>query len=159
MFWHKNSCLYQFINKEYLWCDNQKDIIEEAEIVNPDLYGLSKYAAECLLRETREIEGLSLRLPGLVGKEAHDIWLVRMVKKIQAGEDVIVTDSTVKNFVWIDDLCAFVEKQLRLVSQDKSFLYNTINLACSEGCSNVAIVEEIKKRMGSASVITVQKPK
>lgn len=136
----------------------ENDIREESDIVNQDLYGLSKYAAECLLREADDIQGLSLRLPGLVGQEAHDIWLVKTVEKIKRGENVVVSDIVTKNFVWIEDLAVFVEKVIIDALHQKRFLYNTVNLACLSGSSNVEIVETIKRRIGASSRIIVQSP-
>ena len=137
----------------------ENDIKEESDIANQDLYGLSKYAAECLLREADDIQGLSLRLPGLVGQEAHDIWLVKMVEKIKCGENVVVSDIVTRNFVWVEDLAVFVEKVIVDAVHQKNFLYNTVNLACLSGSSNVEIVETIKRRIGSSSRIIVQFPR
>lgn len=128
-------------------------IREESDIVNPDLYGLSKYAAECLLREASDIRGLSLRLPGLAGKGAHDTWLVRTVDQIKAGETLQVSDIITKNFVWITDLAAFVEK---MMIREENFPYPAVNLACMTGSSNVEIVNEIRRRTNSSSHIDVQ---
>ncbi len=96
---------------------------EDTDIINPDQYGITKYIAECLLRDSG-IENISLRCPGIIGKGASDIWFTNAIRKIQNNEDIMVysPDFETANFVWIEDLAAFI----RSLIIRKSLEYDTI---------------------------------
>lgn len=52
---------------------SEDELHEDADKKNQDAYGLTKYAAECLLKDETDMNGISLRLPGISGPGAHDI--------------------------------------------------------------------------------------
>lgn len=134
---------------------SRQEIFEESERTDPDYYGITKYSAECLLRDAADINGMSLRLPGVSGPGAHNIWLVNTVNKFIANEPVTISDFQTRNFVWIFDIAAFIDKLLHDVQAGKKFKYNAVNLACKEEASNIDIANEIKRRTRSESEICV----
>lgn len=134
---------------------SQQEVFEESEKTNLDYYGITKYSAECLLRDATDINGINLRLPGISGPGAHDIWLVNTVKRFIANEPIAISDFQTRNFVWIFDIAAFIDKLIRDVQCGKNFRYNTVNLACKEGASNIDIANEIKRCTKSKSEICV----
>lgn len=83
---------------------------EDTDIINPDLYGMTKYLAEQLLLEQYEINGICLRLPGIFGYGATRSWLVNTTQKICEGKDVTIyaPDFLSNNFVYVKDLAKFI---------------------------------------------------
>lgn len=136
----------------------EKEVFENTDIINPSYYGMSKYAAECLLRDANDIRGISFRLPGIAGPGAHNTWLTAIVEKFIRNEPVEISDFYTKNFVWIFDIASFIEKLLLVSSVGGVFKYNTVNLACRDGEKNVDIAEEIKRYTKSKSEIAIIPP-
>ena len=134
-----------------------KEVNEENDIINSDKYGLTKYLAECVFRDANNIDTIGLRTPGIIGPNAHDIWLVDIVNKIINGEKVQVTDFETKNLVWIEDIAKFINRLIEDAIKGKKFKYSVVNLACSESVNNLEIVDVIKKRFGSMSEIIINK--
>lgn len=131
----------------------ERCINEESRRINPDTYGITKYMGEIILKECEEIQGISLRMPGVIGIGAHGVWLTNVEEKIRNGEDITIytPDFQTKNFVWIDDLSAFV---MHLIETDQ-WKYDTLVLACKESASIRHIVERIKELTNSASEIHI----
>lgn len=128
-------------------------IDEQADIINPDTYGVTKYVAECLLRDKKSIDKIILRMPGIVGPSAQDVWFTNVIEKMKRNEDITIfsPDFQTKNFVWLDDLAKFVDKLI----QTKQWKYDVLNLACKQSASVREIVTEMKRVTGSLSAIIV----
>ena len=128
-------------------------ITEESDRINPGAYGITKYVAECLLRAADGIEGISLRMPGIIGKGSRGVWLPNTVEKFRRNEDVKIysPDFQTKNFVWVEDLAKFLDK---LIQMD-SWKYDVVNLACSQSASVREIVMEMKRLTKSSSKIII----
>lgn len=126
-------------------------INEDSDRINPDIYGMTKYMGEAILKESGRISGISLRMPGIIGPGAKGVWLTNVVEKLKKGEDITVytPDFHTKNFVWIDDLTAFIEHLIEL----DEWKYDTLVLACKEGAPIRHIVERIKELTKSDSKI------
>lgn len=133
-----------------------KNVLEDHDIINQDYYGITKYAAECLLKDAEDINGLTFRVPGITGEGAHDTWLVSTVNKFIKDELVLVSDFYTKNFVWIMDVAAFAEKMIIESTDGRKFRYNVVNLACKEVTRNTEIVNLIKRRTRSKSEIVIK---
>lgn len=128
-------------------------IDEDSKRVNQNAYGLTKYMGEMLLKACSGVGGICLRMPGVIGPGMNGVWLANIVAKLKSGEDVTIytPDFQTKNFVWIDDLTAFVK---RLIELDE-WKYDTLVLACKESASIRQIVEKIKEYTNSKSKIFV----
>lgn len=62
---------------------------EDTPLNHPGLYGISKYMAELVLRESaNNIPAVSLRLPGVVGKNYFLPWFGRMLLNILHGKNI-----------------------------------------------------------------------
>lgn len=88
---------------------------ERTPIVNPDVYGASKYVGERLLEERQaELPGLALRLPGVVGRDARRNWLARTAQRLRAGEPAVLfnPEAAFNNAVHVDDLTALIARSL-----------------------------------------------
>jgi len=127
-------------------------ITEESDRINQDSYGLTKYIAECLLRASG-IKNISLRMPGIIGKGSHGVWLPNTVEKFLKNENVVIysPDFETRNFVWVEDLARFTAHLLRM----EQWKYNIVNLAAHEKITVRKIVDEIKKLTGSHSNIII----
>lgn len=126
---------------------------EHSDRINPGAYGLTKYMAECLLQAEEAIEGISLRMPGIIGPGSRGVWLPNTIEKFRRNETVKIysPDFATRNFVWAEDLAAFIA---RLLKQEK-WLYPTVCLASHEKITVRALVDEIKRRTGSKSEIII----
>lgn len=143
-----------FLSTIGVYGEFRDEIIDESsDRINPDAYGITKYVAECLLRAEPEIEGISLRMPGIIGKGSRGVWLPDTVEKFRRNEEIRIysPDFQTKNFVWLGDLAKFIEK----LTQMEDWKYNVVNLACQQSASVREIVTEIKKLTKSTSQILV----
>ena len=134
------------------FCGNTA-VDEETDIINPDAYGLTKYVAECLLRESG-IENISLRMPGLIGPGARPVWFTDTVEKFRRGENVRIyaPDFQTRNFVWVEDVAGFIAHLL----EQSEWAYDRFVLACHESASIRDIAREMQKLSGSSSQILVE---
>lgn len=132
-------------------------ISEDADIINPDMYGLTKRVAESIFSEDKDIQTIGLRTPGIIGDGAHDIWLKSIAEKIIRNEDVSVSDFETRNLVDIDDIAQFIYQLITDKRFDEGYPYSVINLACEKKIHNRDIAEIIKKVSGSSSTITTHK--
>ncbi|MBQ6773900.1 MAG: NAD(P)-dependent oxidoreductase [Synergistaceae bacterium] len=131
-----------------------KILTENSDIVNPDAYGITKYAAEMILNSSRLVQGINLRLPGVISKDANGIWLANVIRKMQCNEKIVVysPDFVTKNFVWINDLCRFIKI---LAESNENFKYDTVLIACKEGISVRNMISLMLKLTKSKSEIVI----
>ncbi len=128
-------------------------INEDSDRTNPDAYGITKYLAEAILKECTEVQGISLRMPGIIGAGASGVWLTNVIEKLERGEDITIytPDFQTKNFVWLDDLSAFIENLIK----QREWKYDTLILGCKESASIKQIVEQSKDLTKSISDIYI----
>lgn len=129
-------------------------VSEDTDKVNLDVYGMTKYMGEMLLHDVEDIQHISLRMPGVIDVDSSNIWFTNTVDKFRENEDVTIysPDFKTRNFVWLPDLCSFIE---RLIYAEK-WKYDVVNVACNELVSVREIVDEMKRRTGSNSQIIVE---
>lgn len=125
---------------------------EDSHRIQPDAYGVTKYVAEELLRESG-LETMSLRMPGLIGVGARPVWFTNTVEKFRRGEPVTIyaPDYETRNFVWAEDVARFIAKLLQLPHWDGDRLV----LASRERVTIRALVTEMKQLARSTSEIRV----
>jgi UDP-glucose 4-epimerase len=78
---------------------------------SPSFYGASKIASENALHDVAaRLASISLRIPGIVGPNAHGNWLSRCRAALRAGAPVSIANPGFKfnNVVHVDDLAAFI---------------------------------------------------
>ena len=128
-------------------------ITEESDRINPDAYGLTKYMAECLLRDSG-IQNISLRMPGIIGKGSKGVWFPNTVEKFQKNESVTIysPDFETRNFVWVEDLAKFIAKLIGMAV----WKYDIVNVACHEKTTIRALVQKMKELTGSTSEIIIK---
>lgn len=136
----------------------QFSVDENTDIINPGRYGVTKYIAEQLFQDTKDIDTLGIRLPGVIGPGAHDIWLADIVSRIKSEQDVEISDFDTVNLVDINDISRFIEKMIMLASKGMGFKYPVVNLACNQSINNLEIARMIKDRFDSKSEIKIKQP-
>lgn len=80
-------------------------------VVNPDAYGLTKRLCELMLEaDQASLRGLSLRLPGVLGRGAARNWLATSLASARAGRDITVFDpeAAFNNAVHVADLASLI---------------------------------------------------
>lgn len=90
------------------------DLLDEStSIVNPQAYGLSKLICEEILNEACKINalsGVSIRLPGIIGKNSVRNWITTSYLAAKRGESIYVSNpsSSFNNVVHISDLVSLI---------------------------------------------------
>lgn len=124
----------------------------QTDRLNPDLYGVSKFLCEQLLLEYQSVvPAIALRLCGVVGTGANNIWLSRVLADAVQGEDIQVfnSDKQFNNVVHVDDMAGFIVSLLR-----KGFSgFNAFPVAAANPISIHDVVAEMVKVTHSSSKI------
>ena len=128
-------------------------IDENSDRINPNAYGMTKYAAEHLLREETTIDSISLRMPGIIGIGSRGAWLSNTIEKFRRNEPVRIysPDFATRNFIWNDDLANFVVHLLRM----ETWEYDVVCLSSHKKTTVRELVYEIKRLTKSTSEIIV----
>lgn len=124
---------------------------EDTEILNPDIYGMTKYIGEKLLCEASDISVIALRLPGVIGKGATTPWLAKVMDKLRRGRKVEIYnhESLFNNLIHVEDLEIFINS---LINMDwKGFI--KLTLACKEALTVEKVVYLLRDYMNSSSEI------
>ncbi len=124
---------------------------EDSPKVEPDGYGMTKYMAEKLLAEDKQIKGISLRCPGIIGKYARAVWLSEVAEKMKRGETVKVStpEFMTQNIVHVNDLARFIEV---LMNKD-TWKYGELLIASREKMKVGEIIRLMKEQFQSESKI------
>lgn len=133
-------------------------IDESSPITDPDAYGISKYEAEQAVKAARrELPSVSLRLPGVLGKGAHNIWLSRVLDTLMAGKPLSYYHPTMpfNNAVHVDDLLAFI---LTLSAQPETG-HRQFVLGAGSRMTVENMLHYMKELLSSDSVLAEQPPK
>jgi len=120
--------------------------------INPTLYGLSKHLCEILLREYQEyFSTVSLRLCGVVGPGAKNMWLSRVLARAERGDaiEIVNEDSLFNNLLHTDDLSDF----LRTLMENGMSGFNAFPLASSNPMTIRDVVATIIEASSSSSRI------
>jgi nucleoside-diphosphate-sugar epimerase len=107
----KNISKFFFMSSISVYGKIDSDSLKEnARINNPNLYGKSKLMCEKLLYDNKKIRSFIFRLPGVVGKGCHDIFLSNVNNKIKNNKKIYAynLDSKFNNIVHVNDLSKFI---------------------------------------------------
>lgn len=121
---------------------------EDSPHNNPNDYGLTKYVAEKLVRDSG-IPYYTLILPGVVGKGCNNNWIMNTAQTLYNNEDLIYYNGSgaFNNILEVQDLSIFVEHLLR----DESNKTATYLLGSSEKISVDNVINFLKDRFFSKS--------
>ncbi|UCD54960.1 MAG: NAD(P)-dependent oxidoreductase [Candidatus Omnitrophota bacterium] len=131
---------------------------ENTPIVNPGIYGLSKYMGELLLRdEAGWLNSVVLRLPGILGKSAKICWLAKAAKKIKSGQEVWIYNpqSPFNATIHVADLERFISQLI--VTEFSGF--EIVTLGCRQPITIRETADSLKKYLNSTSRIRVKDAK
>ncbi|MHC5060113.1 MAG: NAD-dependent epimerase/dehydratase family protein [Planctomycetota bacterium] len=125
---------------------------ENTDIVNPDIYGMTKYLGEKILAESAKIVPVvALRLPGILGKGDHDSWLSAVLEKAISNEDIEIFNpqASFNNGVCPVQLADLIEM---IICKDIQG-FEAVTLGASEPVSVYDAVYQIITEVGSKSRI------
>ncbi len=127
-------------------------ISEYTPIYNPGYYGLTKAIAESLLLDS-DIAVISLILPGIVGRNGHTPWIMRVSRDFLANKhvDCYDPDARFNNIVHVDTLSKIVQKLLDAkINKNERIL-----LGCRDYARKYDVLCFLKKRLNSTSDIKI----
>ena len=103
---------------------NVEMVTERAVMVEPDLYGVTKYLAERIVAESG-IPYYILRLPGVVGRVWRENFISSLFEKIAGNKNVELynADRDFNNILDIDDLIEFIVRLCSYESRDGSDIF------------------------------------
>lgn len=129
-----------------------KIVDEKTDMINPNPYGLAKYLCEQLLLEYQSVvPAIALRMCGVVGLGAKNIWLSRILSAASQGKEIEIVnaDKPFNNVVHTDDLAEFIASLLRNGFSG----FNAFPFAAVNPMSIREVVTEIINETHSASKI------
>lgn len=130
--------------------DIERVLREDSPHNNPNCYGLTKYVAEQLIRDSN-IPFYILILPGVVGRGCGNTWIMKAAEAIYNNEDFTYYNGSkwFNNMLEIEDLCKFVSKLLKRETKES----NTYLLGTDEMMIVDDVIAFLKKRLSSSSKI------
>lgn len=125
---------------------------EHTSRINPTLYGISKYLCEEVLRDYEVyFPTVALRLCGVVGSGAKNIWLSRVRDFANCGEDIAIFNSHAEfnNILHADDVLRF----MMLLFEREFTGFNAFPIGSMAPMSIREVIEETVKGLKSHSRI------
>ncbi len=123
---------------------SQPVVDESTPVVNPDVYGTTKLLGEELLKERQQrLSGLTLRLPGVVGRHARRNWMSTTAARLKRGEPARLygPESPFNNAVHIDTLTGWL---VQVIQRGWSG-YDTVVL----GAAGMSTIGEVVQRLAA----------
>lgn len=118
---------------------------------NPDDYGLTKYVAEKLIRDSG-IPYYTLILPGVVGTRCRDNWIMNTAQTLYNNQPLVYYNGQgmFNNILEVQDLCQFISKLLK-EDIDKS---ETYLLGSSEMMTVEEVIHFFKNKFSAGSLLS-----
>jgi len=109
------------------------EVTEETKFHDPGAYGKAKYDAECELEKCIAASlwsGLSIRLPGTVGRGSHHNFISDTLKSIRASKKIEIKnpEALFNNIVFVEDLAKFLMRWI-LAPRKGYFITNLASCA------------------------------
>ena len=131
------------------------EINEDTPLNKPEMYGLSKYTGELILREYEDyFPSICIRLPGVVGAGYFTPWIGSVLIKAAKDEPITIynSESIFNNIVDLSEIQRFISW-----ISDKEFAgFDSFNLAANEPITIRKVVDLIVSLTGSKSKIIEQ---
>jgi nucleoside-diphosphate-sugar epimerase len=124
---------------------------ENTNILNPDVYGQTKFLGEKILEEAGNT--ISLRLSTVLCKGAPG-WISNVYHRLSLNKKIEMVDTKINNFIHIIDVFNIIN----FFFKKKKFFTDQFNICSSKTTSSKKIVYLMKKLLNSNSKI-VQKPR
>ena len=126
-----------------------KEATENIDIINPELYGLTKYFGEKILQEVKPT--ISLRMPGVIGVGSHG-WIDGVYKKLRKNESLSIFNSPYNHVIHVLDIYGII----RQICDIEYFKTDSFNVCAGGLSTSLEVVELIKGGLSSESVIDVK---
>jgi nucleoside-diphosphate-sugar epimerase len=133
-------------------------LTETTPLLDPHPYGASKFMCERVLAaRSTDLPTIALRLPGILGRNAHRAWVPTVVHRALSGDDIIYynPESPFNNAIHVEDISTLC---LSLTKKSWSG-FHAFPLAASTAMSVRDVIELIVSSVGSKSRIRVGAPK
>lgn len=140
-----------YLSSDSIYGDlNTIEATENAIMVNPGIYGTTKYLAERIIMES-EIPYYIIRMPGIVGRTWRKTYLCRVMDQLRANEDINIyyEDKEFNNVLDIDDLINFLMILCRYTGNESEIFL----LGNEEKIILLELIDYIKKVCHSESKI------
>lgn len=128
-----------------------------SDIINPSLYGTTKWFAENLVKESKILDRMIVGLPRMLGpfvdlENTKNSGFLMMAKKILFGENVtcFISNSHYNNFMHVEDLAKFLDVLITTVNSG----YRKVLLGTAEELSMFDILQIMKESVQSKSEIS-----
>lgn len=130
-----------------------KVLKEDSPHNEPGAYGLTKYVAERLVKDSG-IPYHIMILPGVVGRNCNNNWLINTTLTLCRHEKLLYYNGggLFNNIVEVQDLCAFLEKRI----EDDESISETYLLGNTEIMTVDEVIWYLKKRLSSKSYLEKQ---
>lgn len=129
-----------------------KDVLRKnSPINNPSDYGLTKYVAEKLVRDSG-IPYYTLILPGVVGMNCGDNWIMNTAQTLYSNQTLIYYNGQgmFNNILEVQDLCQFINKLLEEdLGKSETYL-----LGSSEMMTVEDVVRFLRDKFFSSSLLS-----
>lgn len=127
----------------------EKIATEDIDIINPELYGQTKYFGEKILQET--IPTISLRMPGVIAVGSHG-WVDGVYHKLKKNDPLIIYNAPYNHVVHASDIYGII-RQICTVGYYKNDAFNV----CANGVTTSQdIVEFMENELSSRSPIELK---
>ena len=136
-----------------------KVVDETTPIVDPDVYGTSKYLGERLLASTADhLPVAAIRLPGVLGVGASRAWIPRVMDRLMTHQliEIYNPDAPFNNAIHVLDLGNFI---LELLVDRVWPGFHAFPVAASGATTIGKVVSLLKEATGSRSQIIVRPTK
>lgn len=130
----------------------EKIATEDIDIINPELYGETKYFGEKLLQET--IPTISLRMPGVIAVGSHG-WIDSIYHKLKKSDPLVIYNAPYNHVVHACDIYGII-RQISTMEYYKNDVFNV----CANGVTTSSdIVKLMKDEILSKSPIELKEHK
>ncbi len=101
-----------YLSSDSIYGEINTDVVtESATMLNPGIYGVTKYLAERIIIESG-IPYYILRMPGVVGKSWREVFICNLMMALKNNEHINLynMDRAFNNILDIDDLTQFINR-------------------------------------------------
>ena len=127
----------------------EKIATEDIDIINPGLYGQTKYFGEKILQEIKPT--ISLRMPGVIGVGSHG-WIDGVYKRLKNNETLSIFNSPYNHVIHVLDIYGII----RQICDTEYFKTECFNVCAGGMSTSLEVVEFIKEELSSKSFIDVK---
>ncbi|MBF0409937.1 MAG: NAD(P)-dependent oxidoreductase [Candidatus Riflebacteria bacterium] len=125
------------------------EVTENTDIINPGLYGLTKYFCENILQEN--IQTISLRMPGVIGVGSHG-WIDGVYKTLKKSASLSISNMLYNHLIHVRDIYGFI----RHIFDEQYDTSDSFIICADELTTSLEVVELMRKELYSNSLIDCQ---